>query len=288
MNFFYIIAGKENTYDDESDDDSADAWKLEVTGDEWKHDPTEILNNLNDWIPLGLTTDLERGYITKFYNIQNAKRCIKHNFPDLELHNTVIFKVNDKFPLYYGINLTENTVKINKKYIISVEFFWPEGEAPSGIELEEIITEKKFMKKSQLKTLIKEIIKQSLALKKNVSEGYPPSTDHMRIKKEIYTLLTKSGFRSEGTQPKNYVEYYLNGFATVFCSIDLDNDRVLIQRYYDSERLDTMKGNHVELSIPLPEIYSADFVQGVVAKCLKLQKSIRGDESIFGGMDDVE
>jgi len=112
---------------------------------------------------------------------------------------------------------------------------------------------------------------------------------HKRTKNEIYALLDKAGFKREGSSPREYMEYYLNGFATAFCMVRLDanENEVLIQRYYDSERMDNMTGRHVEKSIPLPETYSEEFVKQIVKECLKLQRSIRGDESIFGGIDDI-
>ena len=136
------------------------------------------------------------------------------------------------------------------------------------------------------RNLIRECVRE--VLKENLSET-TTSHPHQKTKKDIYALLAKAGFRPEGSQPREYMEYYLNGFATVFCMVRLDpnENEVMIQRYYDSERLDSMKGYHIEKSIPLPEAYTEEFVKEVVKECLRLQRSIRGDESIYGGMDDV-
>jgi len=136
------------------------------------------------------------------------------------------------------------------------------------------------------RNLIKECVLE--VLQENLSETSTPHP-HAKTKADVYALLEKAGFRKEGQTPRDYMEYYLSGFATVFCMVRLDanENEVLIQRYYDSERMDTMTGNHIEKSMPLPEAYSPEFVKEVVKECLRLQRSVRGDESIFGGMDDV-
>lgn len=114
-----------------------------------------------------------------------------------------------------------------------------------------------------------------------------PSIDGQeQMQNEIYTQLEKIGFRREGNDPNTYVEFYLNGFATVQCGVQLDKGKVHIERYYDSERL-AVDYNKV-YSVPLPPEYSKEFVDKIVKMCGLLKKSIEGDESLFGGMDDLQ
>ena len=81
------------------------------------------------------------------------------------------------------------------------------------------------------------------------------------------------------------MEYYLNGFATVQCAVMLDQPHVHVERYYDNERFD---GQNINKQIPLPEVYDPAFVEKIVNVCTLLQKGVKGDESLFGGIDDLE
>lgn len=109
------------------------------------------------------------------------------------------------------------------------------------------------------------------------------------IKKQIYGALEKAGFQKKGSTPRDYMEYYLNGFATVSCVVNVAERTVFFDRYYDSERVDSLPGNHIEKTIPLTEDphKNEELAQKVIAIVLKLKKSIDGDESIFGGIDDI-
>jgi hypothetical protein len=109
------------------------------------------------------------------------------------------------------------------------------------------------------------------------------STDHDRISGEIYAKLQEHGFQTKGDEPNQYSEYYLWNFATIQCGVRPDH--VYVERYYDSERMDDM--HRKTQKIPLPDHYDQNYVNTVVALCVKWQRSIKGDESIFGGMDDV-
>jgi hypothetical protein len=117
----------------------------------------------------------------------------------------------------------------------------------------------------------------------SVNEAMSPSE---QIKAEVYKKLAILGFRQLGDTPNEYMEYYINGFATVACVVDIHKNEVIIERYYDSERLDTMPGNHVTKVVPVPPAYSEEFVKRIVVVCNGLKKAIAGDEAIFGGNDD--
>lgn len=72
-------------------------------------------------------------------------------------------------------------------------------------------------------------------------------------------------------------EVYLSGFATVCVSVG-ENERVAVERYYDSELVNDRLGAHREYA-DLPPIAE------VVTLAHQWLKSIRGDESIFGGIE---
>lgn len=110
--------------------------------------------------------------------------------------------------------------------------------------------------------------------------------EHRRIRDELYTQLEGIGFQRLGNQPRQYMEYYLNGFATIQCAIMLDQNFAYVERYYDNERL--ANEHNLTKSIPLPEHYDNEFVVKLFKYCAMLKRSIDGDESIYGGMDDLE
>ena len=99
----------------------------------------------------------------------------------------------------------------------------------------------------------------------------------------INTELEKHGFQILGTRPNLYSEYYLSGFATVSCAVF--PEYIYMDRYYDSERMDSMY--HKEKKIPLTPEFDQAIVDLVVKTCVLWKNSIKGDEPIFGGMDDI-
>lgn len=109
-----------------------------------------------------------------------------------------------------------------------------------------------------------------------------------KVKKEVYAALAKEGFQPHGDEPRDYVEYYHNGFMTVQVSVGYDSRAARVERYYDSEMVNNMPGHNVVKSFPVPIPYNAAFVQKFIKYAIALKRSGVGDESIFGGIDDIE
>jgi hypothetical protein len=105
-----------------------------------------------------------------------------------------------------------------------------------------------------------------------------------RYKSSIYNTLEKNGFRLIGNPPKEYVEFYLYGYATVSCMIDILQKEIIVERYYDSEYLNTNK--QFTKKYKLPEEYSTDFENKIVSLCLKLKKSIENSSSLESDIDN--
>lgn len=137
------------------------------------------------------------------------------------------------------------------------------------------------MQVKKLKNLVKECVTEVLFENLSISTG-------KRLIQEVYPALEKIRFVKTGREPREYMEYYLSGFATVYCGIFLQENVIQIQRYYDSERLDMMKGYHIEKQIPIPAEYSPEFSSKIIQYCKQLKDSVSRDETIFGGMDDID
>lgn len=109
-----------------------------------------------------------------------------------------------------------------------------------------------------------------------------------KVRKEVYAALAKEGFQPHGDEPRDYVEYYLNGFMTVQVSVGYDSKAARVERYYDSEMVNNMPGHNVVKSFPVPIPYNAGFVQKFIKYAIALKRAGQGDESLFGGIDDLE
>jgi len=131
------------------------------------------------------------------------------------------------------------------------------------------------MKPSQLKQFVKAVLKEVAA---------PTLSPANQLKTNVYKKLGGERFEKKGEHQREYMEYYLNGFATVQVAVNSDNSNVVrIERYFDNERYDHK--NFVK-SYPIPDGDLTKFENQVVAVCLKIKANIEGDESIFGGSDD--
>jgi len=142
--------------------------------------------------------------------------------------------------------------------------------------------------KSLIKECVFEILKENLSNKSsniNIKETNDGEACE-QYKKYIYAELEKLRFYTQGTDPRDFMEYYMSGFATVGCSVNTESDTVFLERYYDSERLDMMPGNHIEKTIKLPATYSQEWADKIVLACKRMQDAVKGDESLFGGMDE--
>jgi hypothetical protein len=120
----------------------------------------------------------------------------------------------------------------------------------------------------------------------NLTEN-PQENVITKIRKEVYAALEQDGFRRLGDEPQDYMEYYLNGFVTVQISIRYDTNTAYVERYYDSEMTDNIPGHHINRKIPIPPTYDPTFVQNLIKLGKGLKKNAMGDESIFGGIDDI-
>lgn len=109
-----------------------------------------------------------------------------------------------------------------------------------------------------------------------------------RVKKEVYAALKAAGFIEHGDEPRQYMEYYLNGFVTVQLGISYDSRDAHVERYYDSEMVDNMPGHHVSQKFPIPKKYNPEFVKKLIRYTVALKRAGEGDESIFGGIDDLQ
>ena len=134
------------------------------------------------------------------------------------------------------------------------------------------------IKLSQLRKLVRMVIKESLILERIQDPSKQTQTD-------IYSKLGKLGFHENGNEPRIYMEYYRYNFATIQCSVNVPEKNVRLETYYDSERINDEKAK--TYIFPVPETYSQDFADKVVLACSRLKKSIDGDEPVFGGIDDI-
>lgn len=130
-----------------------------------------------------------------------------------------------------------------------------------------------------LKKLIKECVAE--VLKERLGNEVPPAQD---IANDLYTKLGNLGFRMQGDGARTNMEYYISGFATVNCHVDVEENTVRVERYYDNEHL---AERNISKTIPLPSAYSPDVVDKLVSICQKMKENIRRDEPIFGGMDEL-
>lgn len=121
-----------------------------------------------------------------------------------------------------------------------------------------------------------------------LKEWSPEDDVISKVKKEVYTTLGRQGFRQLGDEPRDYMEFYMSGFVTVSIFISYDERAAIVERYYDSEMVDNIPGHHVNAKIPIPPQYDPNFVKKLVAVCMKLKNAAAGDESIFGGIDDLQ
>ncbi len=128
-----------------------------------------------------------------------------------------------------------------------------------------------------IRSLVKECVVN--VLRENLT-----TTVQSQYKKEIYRRLAQAGFQQKGNQPREYMEYYVWNFATIQVAIMPDTDYIYLERYYDNERFDSK--NFVK-KVPLPPQYDPKFADRVVNTCLQMKTNIKGDDSIFGGMDDL-
>ena len=122
----------------------------------------------------------------------------------------------------------------------------------------------------------------------SIVEDQDPEAVITKVRKEVYAALAKEGFRPHGDEPRDYVEYYLNGFMTVQVSVGYDSKAARVERYYDSEMVNNMPGHNVVKSFPVPIPYSPSFVQKFIKYAIALKRAGVGDEAIFGGIDDIE
>lgn len=122
----------------------------------------------------------------------------------------------------------------------------------------------------------------------NEGDEADESNPKQKFKDELYAALAQLKFRQLGNEPRTYMELYLHAFATVFCMVDLGDNVLLIQRFYDSERLDSMPGYHIEKKVPLPDNLDSNFITKVVKVCEKLVESIRSGETLLGDVDALQ
>ena len=104
-----------------------------------------------------------------------------------------------------------------------------------------------------------------------------------KVKKEVFSVLKKHGFRLKGDAPQDYMEWYSMGFATINVGFSYRDYCVHLERYYDNEKVDNMPGKHINNKFPIPEKYDPSLAKNIINHVLKLQKNVRGDESLFGG-----
>lgn len=109
-----------------------------------------------------------------------------------------------------------------------------------------------------------------------------------KTKKEVFAALAADGFQHLGDEPRDHMEYYLSGFVTVSIYISYDDNSAHVERYYDSEMVDNIPGHHIDAKIPIPEKYDPAVSAKLIKLCKGLKKRSVGDESIFGGIDDIE
>lgn len=97
-----------------------------------------------------------------------------------------------------------------------------------------------------------------------------------KFKKSLFDALLLQGFRPDSSG--HSCEVYFCGFATVQCSVDEYDKKIIIERYYDSELIDMDRYINREIQwtdSAFPEITS------IVILCQYLLESIRQDEPIL-------
>ena len=52
--------------------------------------------------------------------------------------------------------------------------------------------------------------------------------------------------------------------------------------------VDNIQGHHIDMKVPIPEKYDPAIVQKLIRLCVGLKQRAQGDESIFGGIDDID
>jgi transcription elongation factor Elf1 len=122
----------------------------------------------------------------------------------------------------------------------------------------------------------------------SIVEDQDPEAVITKVRKEVYAALASEGLQPHGDEPRDYVEYYLNGFVTVQVSVGYDSKAARVERYYDNEMVNNMPGHNVVRSFPVPVPYSPSFVQKFIKYAIALKRAGEGDESLFGGFDDIE
>lgn len=120
---------------------------------------------------------------------------------------------------------------------------------------------------------------------KNLTEQGDSSEITDTLKKEIYIPLIDAGFQyhNYGDGKIDYVEYYLNGYATIQCAVNYEKNYIHVEKYYDNERFDH---KNFLRKIPIQSENQDEFANKIVSICILLKNGAKGDESIEGGTHD--
>lgn len=147
----------------------------------------------------------------------------------------------------------------------------------------EVLTEPSVSKSNVLQTF-ESIVKECVidVLKEDLGSNRYDIVN--KFKEDIYNRLEQNGFKRSGNTPRDVMEYYKYNFATVQVYIDIYENNVHIERYYDSEML---SHNNFNKDLKLPNSYSPQLVENVVALAMKLKSGLDRNEPIYGGIDDL-
>ncbi len=119
---------------------------------------------------------------------------------------------------------------------------------------------------------------------KETATATPETMTVDEAKEKIYTALEALRFQRKQGNDFDYMTFYVYNYATVDCCVREDVNSIHIEKYYDSERLS--ERNFVK-KIPIPTPITSIFTDKIINVCELLKKSAIGDESIEGGMDDL-
>jgi hypothetical protein len=100
--------------------------------------------------------------------------------------------------------------------------------------------------------------------------------DYAMFHKELIRPLLDMGMEPEGTQGRAY-ELYIGSFATVQLSINRESETLVVERFYDSERLSCHN---------ISKVYHFPQWKGAVELCRKLIHNIKQDYPILGGINE--
>src|SRR5579862_1882459 len=221
-------------------------------------------------------------------NIQDPTKEEMFNYLQSLFGKEEGFRDDAEVAIYWFANFYHGGQSSNLYSVLSTSRFnpGPIARGPQKGSMEELMYESLVIEFARKSKKADEIQRKLQRKNNSLNEAYEQES---KLRKQVYDALKKEGFEQKGSTPNDYVEFYISGFATVSCVVNVYENYIFFDRYYDSERVDSMEGHHIEKKVRLtgdPQ-KDTDTAKKVIAIVIKLKKSIEGDESLFGGIDDI-